>query len=319
MFTVTLSAKSSQTINVDYVTQDGTATAGSDYSTAAGQISFAPGTVTRTITVVVTGDTTNEENETFTVVLSLPGAQNATIADGTGLGTITNDDSPLPSISINTPSSRTEGQNITFNVTLAPSSATAVTVDWKIVDVTTLPADYSGPTSGTVTFNPGQTSRSIVIPTVDDVLNELTETFEVHLSNPSANATIFNGIGTGTINDDNDAQPGLAITSESIAEGNAGNATMTFTVTLSSVSGRTVTVDYGTQDVTASSSGGGRDYTAASGSLTFLPGETVKTVTVTTRGDTAVEGNETFKVILSNALGATLATGEGTGTIVDDD
>lgn len=319
VFTVTLSGASSQTINVDYATQNGSATAGSDYSTAMGQLSFPPGTTTRTITVVVSGDTDNEPNETFNVNLTLPGGTNATIADGTGVGTITNDDSSLVSISINSPASRTEGQNVTFTVTLSEKPGAQITVDWAVVHLTTVAADFTSALSGTLTFSPGQQSQTIVLNTFDDVLNELTETFEVHLSNPSGNATILNGVGTGTLNDDNDPRPSLSIDNVSQNEGNSGLSNITFTVTLSAVSGRTVTVDYATQDVSATSLGGSRDYNATSGTLTFLPGETMKTITTSLKGDTTPESDETFHVVLSNAAGAGFTKSTGIGTIQNDD
>ncbi|MEI6240886.1 MAG: Calx-beta domain-containing protein [Planctomycetia bacterium] len=61
------------------------------------------------------------------------------------------------------------------------------------------------------------------------------------------------------------------------------------------------------------------DYTATSGTLTFNPGETAKTIAVAVRNDTTVEANETFFLNLSSASGATISAGQGTGTIVNDD
>ena len=89
-FTVTLSAPSLQTVTVAYTTADGTATAGTDYTPVSGTLTFAPGVTTQTVTVFVTGDTATEADETFRVVLASP--VSATIAAGSGTGTITNDD-----------------------------------------------------------------------------------------------------------------------------------------------------------------------------------------------------------------------------------
>jgi CSLREA domain-containing protein len=94
VFTVTLSAASASTVTVNYATADGTATAPSDYAATSGTLTFAPGVTTQTITVNVVGDTTPEPNETFTVNLSTPA--NATIAAGTGTGTIVDDDAAPP-------------------------------------------------------------------------------------------------------------------------------------------------------------------------------------------------------------------------------
>src|SRR5262249_40580046 len=99
VFTVSLSAASSNAVTVAYATANGTATAGSDYVGASGVLTFAAGTTSKMVTVTVNGDTTVEPNETFAVNLSSP--VNATIADAQGVGTITNDDAaPTPTLSI---------------------------------------------------------------------------------------------------------------------------------------------------------------------------------------------------------------------------
>ncbi|AWM39736.1 Extracellular serine protease precursor [Gemmata obscuriglobus] len=109
--------------------------------------------------------------------------------------------------------------------------------------------------------------------------------------------------------------PVLSVTGASVAEGNSGTTALTFTVTLSAPSLQTVTVAYATADGTATA---GTDYTAASGTLTFAPGETTKTVTVLVTGDTAAEADETFRLVLSSPVAAVIA-GNGTGTITNDD
>jgi hypothetical protein len=90
LFTVTLSAASTQAVSVQYATANGTATAGVDYTAATGTLTFAPGELTKTISVAVTGDTTVESDETLIVKLGT--ALAATILAGTGTGTIVNDD-----------------------------------------------------------------------------------------------------------------------------------------------------------------------------------------------------------------------------------
>src|SRR5207249_4854876 len=97
-FNVRLSATSSDVVSVNFTTADGSATAGSDYAATNGLLTFAAGVTNQTITVRVNGDVLSESNETFFVNLS--GSTNATIADGQGVGTITNDEL-LPALSIN--------------------------------------------------------------------------------------------------------------------------------------------------------------------------------------------------------------------------
>ena len=135
-----------------------------DYLAATGTLTFAAGQTTKQVTVLVNGDLLDEANETY--FLNLANAANATIADGQGLGTITNDDGP-PSLSVNDVTV-TEGDSgttsATFTVTLAPASGQNVSVDYSTADGTaTAPADYAA-TSGTLTFAPGQTTRTVDRP-----------------------------------------------------------------------------------------------------------------------------------------------------------
>ena len=113
------------------------------------------------------------------------------------------------------------------------------------------------------------------------------------------------------------ALPSLSINNVAAVEGDAGTTTLQFTVTLSSASASSVTADFATADDTATLAGS--DYAAANGTLTFAPGETVKSITVSANGDTAAEPTETLRVNLSNAVNATIGTAQGTGTITNDD
>ncbi|MCW1956995.1 MAG: cellulase family glycosylhydrolase [Mycobacterium sp.] len=96
--------------------------------------------------------------------------------------------------------------------------------------------------------------------------------------------------------------------------GGTGTSLASFTVTLAAPSTQTVTVQYATANGTATAGG---DYTAASGTLTFAPGETGKTVTVAVKSDSLTEGAEDFHVMLSNPSGAVLTDAMGMGTITD--
>ena len=205
--------------------------------------------------------------------------------------------------------------NAVFAVTLSAASSSTVTVDYSTFDGGAIqPADYVA-TSGTLTFTAGQTSKQINVAVKGDTLNEVNETFTVNLTN-AANATISgSGIATGTITND-DAVPTLSINNVSLAEGNSGTTSFTFTVTLSAASGFPVSVDFATTDGTALAPG---DYQPQTGTLTFNPGQTTKTITVLVNGDTTIEANETFTVALSNPVNATITTGTGTGTITNDD
>ena len=313
-FTVTLSAASSEEVTVAYATSPGTATESSDYAAASGTLTFAPGDLSKTITVMVSGDTRYEADETFKMILSDP--VGATLGTSEGIGTITNDDAlPVLTIADVAVSEGDSGTvNAVFTVTLAPASGQDVTVNYAAADVTaTVGSDYVA-NSGLLSFTAGQTTQTISVAVNGDTLNELNETFKVALSNP-AGATLARMEATGTIEND-DALPTLSIADVTVTEGNSGTVNAVFTVTLAPASGQDVTVNYAASDVTATV---GSDYVANSGLLSFTAGQTIQTVTVVVNGDTLNELNETFKVALSNPAGATLARTEATGTIENDD
>ena len=316
-FTVTLSAITSFTVTVDYATAGVTAEEGADYTATSGTLTFAPGENAKTIAVPTLEDETDEENETFTLDLSNP--DGATIQDGAATGTINDDDEP-PAIVI-ADAEAEEGEAAEFTVALSTITSLTVTVDYATAGGTAEEgADYTA-TSGTLTFAPGENAKTIAVSTHEnaktiavstheDEVDEQDETFTLDLSNPGG-ATIQDGTATGTINDD-DEPPAIVIADAEAEEGE----TAEFTVTLSTITSFTVTVDYATAGVTAEE---GADYTATSGTLTFTPGEDAQTIAVPTLEDETDEENETFTLDLSNPDGATIQDGAATGTINDDD
>lgn len=321
VFTVSLSAASTQAVTVNYATANGTGTAGSDYTALTGTLTFNPGQTTQTIAVPVVGDTLTEANETFFVNLSNPG--NAILGDSQGLGTIVNDDAAaaLPTLSIGNITlneGNTGTSNAVFTVSLSAASAQQVNVSYATADGTaTAGTDYTA-LNGSLSFNPGETSKTITIPIVGDSLVETNETFSVNLSAPT-NATLATAQGIGTItNDDLEAPtlPSLSIDSISLAEGNSGTTNAIFTVSLSQASQQAVTVAYASADGTAIA---GTDYTALSGNLSFNPGETSKTISVAILSDSLAEGNEIFSMNLGAPTNASLGTAQGIGTILNDD
>jgi uncharacterized repeat protein (TIGR01451 family) len=208
-FTVSLSAPAGPGgVTFDIATADNTATTGdNDYvaNSLTGQ-TIPAGSSTYSFNVLANGDTTVEPTETFFV--NVTNVTGATVADGQGVGTISNDDSP-PAISIDDVAV-TEGNsgttNLTFTVSLSSVAAAPVTVNWATSDGTAVnPSDYTA-ANGTVTFAPSDLSESIVISINGDLVFEPNETFTVELTTPSANATISDPSGTGTITND-DLQP----------------------------------------------------------------------------------------------------------------
>jgi hypothetical protein len=311
VFTVGLSAASGQVVTVDYATADGTATAPGDYTASAGTLSFPAGTTTRTVSVPVVGDLVDEPNETFLVRLSNPAG--ALLSDAQATGTILDDDPP-PAVSIGDVSVA-EGEAGTtlavFTLSLSAPSGQVVSVAAATANGTaTAGSDYS-PGTWTVVFAPGGTAATLSVPVLGDRVWEVDETFFVNLSAP-VNATLADTQGTGTIL--NDDPLGLSIADLDVIEPVSGTRSAVFTVTLAPPSSSAVTVGYATTAVTATS---GSDYDDTSGTLSFDPGVSTRTLNVTIRADAATEGVETFRVDLSGASGATIAYGQATGRIHD--
>jgi subtilisin family serine protease len=309
-FTVTLSASSTQTVTVAYTTANGTATAGSDYTAGSGTLTFAPGETSKFVTVTVNGDTSVEPNETFSVNLSNP--TNATTGDSQGVGTIRNDDGALSITDVSVTEGNSGTVNATFTVSLTTASVLPVTVTYATADGAAVAGSDYVTTTGTLTFAPGETSKTITVAVIGDTAGEPDESFLVNLSNPT-NATLLDGQGVGTIRNDDLS---ITINDVSVLEGNRGTTNTVFTVTLSAPSTLTVTVNFATANGSARN---GSDYQSLSGSVAFNPGETSKVVTIKVKGDTSVEPDETFVVNLTNPANATLQDSQGVGTILNDD
>jgi hypothetical protein len=312
-FTVTLAAASNQTITVNYATADGTAAAGSDYQATSGTLTIPAGQTTGTIPVQVIGDRLAEANETFFVNLSSP--TNAIIGGGQGQGTIV-DDEPRISIGDTTVTEGNTGsRSATFTVTLSAAYDVPVTVNYATANGTaTAGSDYRA-ASGMLTFAPGETTKAVAVQVIGDRLAEVNETFVVNLSGPT-NATITDGQGVGTIADD---EPRISIGTVTKAEGRKGHTTQfTFTVRLSAAYDQAVTMSFRTSDGTATASDG--DYVAKTGTLTFAPGETTKTITIEVKGDSKKEADEWFGLdLFGNSSNSLFTNTRGIGTILNDD
>lgn len=318
-FVVSLSSSFVLPVTVSYATQDGTAGV-ADYLPARGRLEFAPGETTKTVNVMVLGDTVYENDETFGLRLFNPAY--ATIAQAVGTATILNDDPPppQPTISIAAGSVLEGNSGVTtanFVVTLSNTYYQRVTVRYATADgtATTADGDYVA-ASGELSFEPGQTRQTVSVSVVGDTKVENDETFSVVLSSPTL-STLVASTATATIRNDDLPLPSVSVASVSANEGNSGSTPFVFTLTLSAASAQAVTVQYSTADGTATTADS--DYQSASGTVTFAPGETSKTVSVAIIGDAKIESDETFTFTLSAPSNALLGTAVATGTILNDD
>ncbi len=327
-FTITLSAPSAKPISVGFSTVDGTATAGGDFTAVTGgTVNFAAGELNKSVTVAVLDDAVADSaaSEQFTLALAAnPTNASLDAVASAATGTILDDEAPatltIDAVSV-AEGAGGDTPTATFAVHLVPAAENDVTVDYATANGSaTAGSDYTA-TSGTLTIPAGAIGAEIDVPVIGDNTDEIDETFTVTLSN-AGGAVLGAGDATlavsGTIDDDDN--PVLwAVAPAAVAEGNAGSTPATFQIRLSTPSPDTVTVDWASANGSATA---GFDYTAASGTVTFNPSETSKTVAVAVLGDSSDEADETFTVTLSNPTGAGL-DGDGaavaTGTIANDD
>ena len=318
VFTVTLSRPFQLPISVDVSTANGTGIAGTDFVGLTNQrVTFAPGETSRTVTVSVISNMRDEPDRTFFVNLS-----NTDLgvlgADTQGVGTILDDEGPPPTISISD-ATVTEGSSgpvtAEFTVSLSYAYLHPISVNLSTANGTALfGADFGLLTPTTVTFAPGQTSLTVSVPIVSDLVDEDNETFTVNLSNPFL-GTILDGQGVGTISNDDPRPPTISISDATVTEARDGSINAAFTVSLSAAYINPITVALSTANGTALF---GADFALLSAtSLTFAPGDTILTVSVPVFPDGLAEGAETFFVNLSNPSLGTILDGQGVGTIVD--
>ncbi|MEO0467684.1 MAG: Calx-beta domain-containing protein, partial [Pseudomonadota bacterium] len=329
VFEVRISEPSTSTLNFAYTTADGTALAGEDYTATSGTVTFAPGQTVASVTVDITGDTDIETNEVFSLVVTPNAAIANGVDDAAGIATIIDDDTDtgLPVISISA-TEADEGDLAVFTVTLSePSPFADVTVAFATrADGTSIEGTDHVRTTGTLTIPAGETVGTISIDTdpgfSSDGSNEADENFTLVLSDPTG-AVLAGGeqtlTATGVIldNDGTDNDRALFVSDPEIVETDSGTQAV-FEVRISEPSTSTLNFAYTTADGTALA---GEDYTAASGTVTFAPGQTVASVTVDITGDTDIETNEVFSLVVTP--NAAIANGvddaAGQATIANDD
>ena len=310
-FTVTLDKAVQGGLKVTPGYTNGTAESG-DYTTNTAGISFT-GTAgeTKTLTVATKEDAVLEANETFTVGLSVSDAPAGVTSTDTGTGTINNDDGAEVTID---DGSASEGDSISFTVTLDKAVQGGLTVTPGYTDGTTASGDYTANTAGiSFTGTAGET-KTLKVATTEEAVLEANETFTVGLTVSDAPSGVTaTDTGTGTINNDDAAE--VTVADAGADEGDV----MTLTVTLSEAVQGGLKVTPGFTDGTAVE---GTDYDENSAAVSFsgTKGET-RTFTVQTTEDDVLEGDETFTVGLSvsDAPAGVTSTDTGTGTIKNDD
>jgi len=243
----------------------------------------------------------------------LSAAVNTSIGMGTNTVTITDEDASTVGFAVAAISVAESINSVAIIVVRTGATNTAVSVSFTNLASSTAAAgsDFIA-TNGVLTFAPGVATNTFSVSILNDAVAENNEYINLRLQNPT-NTTlgVSNLVVTITTNDS-------AVLSWSTVATNVAEAggTLTLTVNRTGTTNNAVSVDFATADVTAAA---GTDYSATNGSLSFAGGETSKTITVDISDDDLQEGNETFRVVLSNPADATLGVATNTVTITDDD
>jgi hypothetical protein len=253
-------------------------------------------------------DSFNSPNEPNRVYL----VQSALVSDGT----------PIPSTiqfsAANYNISEGSSLNTLITVTRTGGVTGVATVDYATGGGTATPGTDYTPASGTLTFAEGETTKTFTVSLIDDNVYEgaTRETIGVTLSGQTGDV-VLGSQKTATLSiQDSKGRPAVSPSSLAVAEGDSGTTNAQFIVRLSHASVETVSVNYATADGTATA---GVDYVAASGTLTFQPGQLEKTIPLQINGDTVDEGDERFTINFSNPVNANINIGNNVVTIVGDD
>ncbi|MEK9155855.1 MAG: Calx-beta domain-containing protein, partial [Patescibacteria group bacterium] len=300
-------------VSVDYAVSGGSATSISDYTLVAGTALISAGATTTNIPLAVINDSLDEENETITISLSNP--VNAALGTrATHTYTITNDDTP-PAVTLQASpvSLAEEGPSSTLTASLSALSAKNITVNLAFSGNATLNADYT--VGASITIPAGSGSNSINLSLIDDLLDEEDESIVIDIDS-IANGT-EGSVQQQTISIvDDDEMPAIAF---ALSSGEGGESVLgSLEVSLSTVSGRNVSVNYTVSNGTAT--GSGIDYSLSAGLVVVTAGQTSANITIDIVDDGLDEENETIVIALSNSSNASLGSNTThTYTINDND
>ena len=323
VLTTTLSGASALTVTVDYLSTDLTAQAGTDYLTATGAITFAPGQLLQTFTVPITDDLPVEPNETLQLTLSNPTNSNIG-SPNPAILTIIEDVQPTIQFESGSYTVGEVDGSALITVTLSTPSLFVVTADYASTNISALAGSDYLTATGVLTLTPGTTVTTFTVPILDDLItNEISETVSLTLNN-SNNALLGTpNPATLTIVDD-DGSPTVSFVQTFFSvneedDGGTGFVTTTVGVALSAPSALPVMVNY-------LDAGGGTatpvsDYVSPFDNvLTFNPGETGKGFDVVIVNDVTTDPvTETLNLSLATPTNATLGTAAGTLVIVDNE
>ncbi len=304
-------------VTVDFNTTDGTAGSTNDYRGTNGTLTFLPNVAFKTISIPIANDTIVDGNETFMVSLSNPqgGALLGSLTNTT-VTILDNDKGGVISFGLTNYVATELGKNASILLKRTGGLASGVTVDFITTEGSaTEGLDYSNATQ-TVTFKAGEISKIILVPILNDALDETNETVLLSLTNATGGASL--GLSHATLSITDDDVGGTIVLSAASYATNENSEAFIITVKRSGGVASGVSVDFATQDGVALA---GQDYIATNGTLYFASNELTKVISVSITNDLLAEGNETFSFRLTNATGGAVigAISNATLTIRDDE
>ena len=304
------------TVSVDYLSRANTASPGVDYTDVRGSLTFAAGENSKSFVIPLVDDNLAEPNEFIGLALT-------NVAGGAALG-----DQPVAMVSIVSDDSLVSFTDVTYSIGEGAPGGRALihvsregdtsrpaSVVFSASDGTALAAQDFNPLTTTLIIPAGESSASVTLQVINDTEVEDSETVVLRLSSPGQNTGVGRAAAALTILDD-DVAPGILDVLQ-ISPVSEGSRTVVATVTRNSGKTGFVSVQYSLRNGSAAS---GSDYVQNSGTIFFLEGETIKSVTLTIIDDDVIEGNETFLFEISNpSNGAQVGISSATATILDDD
>ncbi|MBA2647131.1 MAG: S8 family serine peptidase [Pyrinomonadaceae bacterium] len=207
--------------------------------------------------------------------------------------------------------------SVAVSIVRTGSMTDTQSVDYATINGTAVAGEDYTAVSGTLTFNGGETVKTITIPIINDAVLEPSETFHLTLGNPTNNSEL--GVPSTKmlqILDNDQARTLAAQYGTNVTEGNSSTTNVTVKVSADKPSETHMSVNYVTMDGSATQ---GSDYTAVSGTLTFAPGEMTKNIDIQIAGDTLAEGDEFFFVRFTSPVNAVMSSQVCAVTISSDD
>ncbi len=281
----------------------GTASNGVDYQAVSGTAVIPAGKSSVNVTAAIIDDPTPEGSETAVLTLAPSLVYGLGIASATHH--ITDNEASEVQVRFSNPTGSCNEDAGTANIplTLSAASAVPVTIDFAITGGSATGGIDYGVISGSLTFDPGQTTRDIPLTIIDDLFHEPPQTVVIGIRNPS-NGSIGTSSHTLTIHDNDNPPPVTVGFAAAASSGGENFPSAVLLVSLSAPHSAPVTVNYSASGGTAT--GGGVDYRLDPGTLTFAPGETVKPLSITITGDPIHETDETILVTLDSSTEAAL-------------